>query len=80
MALGGRIREMRKARGRSQEALAAELGSDRAVLGRIERGAKNVTMTTAARIANALEVDLDELVRGLPRYDAGADEPEDART
>lgn len=73
-ALGGRIREMRKASGRSQETLAAELGFDRAVLGRIERGAKNITMTTAARLANSLDADLDELLRGLPRYDPGDDE------
>ena len=68
---------MRKARGRSQETLAADLGFDRAVLGRIERGSKNVTMTTAARIANALDADLDELLRGLPRYDPDDDEPSD---
>ena len=72
-AVGERIREMRKERGRSQEAVADALGFDRAVLGRIERGGKNITMTTAARIANALDTELDELVRGLPRYDADSD-------
>jgi transcriptional regulator with XRE-family HTH domain len=72
-ALGERIREMRKARGRSQEALAEASGFDRAVLGRIERGAKNITMTTASRIANALDVELSELLRELPRYDPADD-------
>lgn len=72
-ALGGRVREIRKRRGHSQEALAASLGFDRAVLGRIERGAKNITVTTAARIANALDSSLEELFSGLPHYDPDDD-------
>lgn len=77
-ALGGRIREMRKARGRSQERFAADAGLDRAFLGRVERGTQNVAMITAARIANAMEADLDELFRGLPRYDTESDEAPEA--
>ncbi len=73
-ALGERIREMRKTRDRSQEALAEASGFDRAVLGRIERGTKNITMTTASRLANALDVELSELLRELPRYDPADDD------
>lgn len=76
-ALGGRVREMRKDRGLTQEGFATRAGLDRAFMGRVERGAQNVTVITAARIASALDASLEELVRGLPRYDARDEERPD---
>lgn len=72
-ALGERVRVMRKARGFTQEAFATAAGLDRAFMGRVERGAQNIAVITAARIAAALEVELDELLRGLPRFEADSD-------
>ena len=51
---GARMRELRKARGLSQEALAFACGLDRSYLGAIERGEKNVSLVNIHRIADAL--------------------------
>ncbi len=56
------------------EALAEASGFDRAVLGRIKRESQNITMTSVSRIANAMDIDLGEMLQGLPRYDADSDE------
>ena len=73
-ALGARIRGLRKADGRSQEAFAQAAGLDRAFYGRVERGGQNIAMITAARIAATLDVPMSDLVTGLPPYDASTDE------
>ena len=56
-ALGGKIREQRKARGFSQDALALACKVDRSYMGRIERGEVNITVEKLYRIAWALECD-----------------------
>lgn len=53
-SLGGVIREHRKARHLSQEALADASGIDRSHMGKIERGERNVTLLNLAKIARAL--------------------------
>ena len=58
---GARMRELRKARGQSQEALAFACGLDRSYLGAIERGEKNVSLINIHRIAEALGVGAGEL-------------------
>ena len=58
---GARMRELRKARGLSQEALAFASGLDRSYLGAIERGKKNVSLINIWRIAQALGVGAGEL-------------------
>ena len=58
---GARMRELRKARGLSQEALAFASGLDRSYLGAIERGEKNVSLINIHRIAEALGVGAGEL-------------------
>lgn len=65
-ALGARIRSLRLASGASQEGFARIVGMDRAYYGRIERGAQNVSVVTAARIAAALDVGLATLFEGMP--------------
>ena len=52
--LGETIRAHRKAIGLSQEALADAAQIDRAHVGKIERGERNVTILNIIKIANAL--------------------------
>lgn len=61
MLLGKKIRRMRKEQGLSQEALAYESGIDRAYLGKIERGEKNITVLKLFQICDTLEVSIREL-------------------
>ncbi|THD34448.1 MAG: XRE family transcriptional regulator [Sphingomonas sp.] len=65
-ALGARVRSLRRACGHTQEGFAAKVGMDRAYYGRVERGEKNVSVVTAARIAEALGVALSSLFEGVP--------------
>jgi transcriptional regulator with XRE-family HTH domain len=58
---GARVRQLRKARKLSQEALALEAGLDRSYVGSIERGESNVTLVNIHRIAGALGVGAAEL-------------------
>jgi transcriptional regulator with XRE-family HTH domain len=53
-AFGARLRQLRKARKISQEAVALASGLDRSYLGRIERGEVNVSLVNIWRIAEAL--------------------------
>lgn len=52
--LGDAIRNARKAKGMSQEALADAAGIDRSHMGKIERGERNVTFLNIARVSAAL--------------------------
>jgi transcriptional regulator with XRE-family HTH domain len=63
--LGDRIRAIRKSKGWSQEAFAMEAGLDRSYVGGIERGERNITFETLCLIAEALDMDLSELVKGI---------------
>ena len=64
-SLGTKIREFRKARGISQEALADLAGVHRTYLGGIERGERNVSLDNIVRIARALKVMPKELLSGI---------------
>ena len=69
-AFGRRIRELRKARGFSQEELAHRAGVHYTYIGGIERGERNPALVNIGRIAAALEVTLAELfsvIRDRPR-------------
>lgn len=48
------IREERRARKLSQEALADAAGIDRSHMGKIERGERNITLLNLTKIARAL--------------------------
>lgn len=52
--LGETIRNMRKATGLSQEALADAAEIDRSHMGKIERGERNVSVLNLIKIADAL--------------------------
>lgn len=55
---GKAIQEIRKNREMSIEAFALELGIDAAYLSRIERGQKNISLSTAAKLADALGLEI----------------------
>jgi transcriptional regulator with XRE-family HTH domain len=63
--LGQRVRELRLAKGLSQEAFAAICGLDRTYVSGIERGKRNVAIRNIAAIANALGITISELTRGV---------------
>ncbi len=58
---GERVRELRLAKGLSQEELAFKSGVHRTYLGGIERGERNPALRNIAAIAEALGVSLSEL-------------------
>lgn len=61
VAVGKRVRELRKARGFSQEGFANELGLDRSYYGGIERGERNVATLNLVLLAKKLKVEVGEL-------------------
>jgi transcriptional regulator with XRE-family HTH domain len=60
-AFGQRVRELRTAKGLSQEALALACDLDRTYIGGIERGERNVSLINIQKIAGALGVPIKEL-------------------
>lgn len=60
---GLRLVELRNAKGWSQEALSLESGVARSYLGGVERGKRNIALVNICRLAEALEVSPDELLR-----------------
>lgn len=56
VAFGNRVRELRAARGLSQEAFAHVADLDRTYVSGIERGHRNVSLDNIVRLAEALEV------------------------
>ena len=59
---GKRVREKRLEKGLSQEKLAEKADMHRTYIGMIERAEKNITLLNIEKIANALEVSLQELM------------------
>jgi ribosome-binding protein aMBF1 (putative translation factor) len=53
---GERVRELRKQKGLSQEALALACNLDRTYIGGVERGERNISLINIYGIATALEV------------------------
>jgi transcriptional regulator with XRE-family HTH domain len=58
---GERVRELRKQKGLSQEALALECDLDRTYIGGVERGERNISLLNIHKIAHALGVGVKEL-------------------
>jgi transcriptional regulator with XRE-family HTH domain len=61
--VGQRIRDLRQARGWSQQLLADHAQIERAQLSRLEDGRREAGLRVLERIADALEVDVIELLR-----------------
>lgn len=62
---GARVRAARKAALLSQEELAERAGLDRTYISGIERGLRNVALLNLCTLADALGVDVGDLVSGL---------------
>jgi len=58
----GLVRQLREARGWSQERLAHRAQLNRSYMGEIERGIAMPSLATASKLAHALEVPLSELI------------------
>ena len=61
LRFGQRLRELRQARGLSQEELAFRSGLHRTYVSSAERGARNVALVNLEKLAKALDVDICEL-------------------
>ena len=59
---GERVREYRKEKGLSQEELAYKADLHRTYIGMIERAEKNITLLNIEKIANALGVNIKDLI------------------
>lgn len=60
---GTRVVQLRNRRNWSQERLALESGLARSYLGGVERGKRNIALINICRLAEALSVSPDELLR-----------------
>ena len=63
--MGMRIRQVRKARGWSQDELAKKCGISMSFLGHIERGTRIMSLETFVGICDALDVSTEELLWGV---------------
>ena len=64
---GLNVRRRREAIGLSQEALAEKAELDRTYISGIERGTRNPTILSAARVAAALKTSLAQLLNGVTK-------------
>ena len=62
---GRRVSQLRKEGGWSQEAFALEVGIARSYMSGVERGTRNLSFKTVAKIANKLHVTISELCEGV---------------
>ncbi len=60
---GNKVREKRLALGLSQEELATRAKVHRTYIGMIERAEKNITLENIEKIAKALVISVDELLK-----------------
>lgn len=62
---GERIKELRNAKGLSQEKFALSIDMDRTYYASVESGKRNVSINNIDKIARGLGVSLEELFKGL---------------
>lgn len=62
MDFGNRVRELRKQKALSQEALAFACNLDRTYIGGVERGERNISLRNICKIAKALGVQARDLL------------------
>ncbi|HEY6337122.1 MAG TPA: helix-turn-helix transcriptional regulator [Candidatus Sulfotelmatobacter sp.] len=63
--LGRRIRRLRSLKGWSQEEFADVSGLHRTYIGAVERGEKNLTISTLYTLAKTLDTSIAQLFRGI---------------
>jgi transcriptional regulator with XRE-family HTH domain len=61
IAIGTRVKQLRKSKGFSQENFALEAGLDRSFYGHFERGSRNISILNLIKIAVALRLEVGEL-------------------
>jgi transcriptional regulator with XRE-family HTH domain len=61
--VGGRVRALREAAGITQATLAERCGLHRTFIGSVERGERNAALLSLRKIAQALRVEVAELLR-----------------
>jgi transcriptional regulator with XRE-family HTH domain len=61
--VGNRIRELRKAKGWTQEQLAEAAGLHYSYIGGVERGDRNISLETLEKIMNGLQVPAEEIFK-----------------
>lgn len=61
--VGNNIRNMRQSKGLSQEQLADKAYVHRTYIGMIERAEKNITLVSLEKIAKALGVEIEALIK-----------------
>ena len=62
---GARVRELRVARGLSQEELAQKAELHRTYVGGIERGERNISLVNIEKLAIALDVSVESLMSDI---------------
>jgi transcriptional regulator with XRE-family HTH domain len=65
LSLGGRLRQLRDAKGWTQETLAERAAIDRSYIAGIEAGLRNPSVKAVGKIARGLGVRLSELFEGV---------------
>jgi transcriptional regulator with XRE-family HTH domain len=55
------MRELRKERHMSQEALALEAETNRSYLSGVERGVRNISLTNIVKLAEALDLEISDV-------------------
>lgn len=63
--LGERLRNLRKAKGISQEKFAISIDMDRTYYASVESGKRNISINNIYKIANGFGVSLEELFKNL---------------
>jgi len=63
--LGKRIKELRLLKQTSQEMFALSIDMDRTYFASVESGKRNISIKNLEKIANGLNVTLEELFKGL---------------
>jgi transcriptional regulator with XRE-family HTH domain len=63
--IGNRIRELRSKRGWTQEAFADMCEIHRGHMGQIERGEKDVSISTLVKVSKGLEMTVSALLKGI---------------
>jgi len=65
LRFGERLRSLRETRGLSQEGFAHKAGLDRTYISGIERGKRNLAIRNIEKIAQALDMSISDLMKGL---------------
>ncbi|TLX72997.1 helix-turn-helix transcriptional regulator [Labilibacter sediminis] len=63
LQFGERVRELRLAKGLSQEALAYKAGIDRTYMTSVENGKRNVSIQNVEKIITALDISVSEFFK-----------------